>query len=123
MTRKQLWLTIAKAFGTPEEERTDFQYKLANKGMCDAIRILRHEKLITQHEKKRALYFLSQFYRINIYWMPTRWEILLGYDFPVEVDSFEEATNIRCLFCCLVAQLSDKEYSAVLSLSCENANL
>ena len=114
MTRKQMWLTIARAYGTSEKERTDFQYKLANKGMCDAIRILRHKKLITLHQRNQALYFLSKFYPLNKYWMPSRWEILLGYVFPVEVDSFEEATNIRCLFCCLVAQLSDKEYNGII---------
>ena len=114
MTREQMWLTIAKAFGTSEEERTDFQYELASRGMCLAILILRYKKLITSHQKKRALYFLSKFYSLNKYWMAGSSALFFSYNFPVEVASFEEATNIRCLFCCFIAQLSDKEYNEII---------
>ena len=37
MTRTQAWRTVAEAFGTPPEQRTAEQQKLARCGLCFAL--------------------------------------------------------------------------------------
>lgn len=42
MTHKQLWMTIAEAYGTSVNERTDGQFNIAYDGLCEAvIRVIR----------------------------------------------------------------------------------
>lgn len=40
MTEKQAWLTIAEAYGTPEEERSDEQRRMTRWGCCCGLREL-----------------------------------------------------------------------------------
>jgi len=94
--RKKAFLWAAKAFGTPRAARTQRQRKLTIFGICYAIYRLT-DSMVAAH---KIADFGEAFGIETMYWWPCRywkrwWTI---HD------------KQRCLFCYLMAALSDKEF-------------
>ena len=97
MTHKKLWLTIAEAFGTPRNERTNTQNGLTGEGICWA---LYHISGLSSFKA-----FMDAFEKDwdangnhQCYWLPTK--TLKG-------------DNLRCLFACFMAAMGKREYDAI----------
>lgn len=98
--RKKAFRWAAEAFGTPEDKRTEKQEDLtSNCGICYAIRELTGSKQI--------YLWASKFRRkagIDCgYWWPWR-------NHPAWTPVCDKQ---RSLLCCLMAQLSDKEFKEI----------
>lgn len=98
MKHKKLWLTIAKAFGTPEDERSQAQTLITRHGLCNAIFEL------TQKGESREFYLA-----FRKCWKNHRF----GWAFWFLTQT-PKSNAQRCLFACFMAALTKKEYNEML---------
>lgn len=92
MNKQEAWLEIAEAYSVHPEERKGRQWWVAHSGLCYAMDFL----IPNTYNEIGRLY-------------PSK--LRMSYWCPI---AHFEADDIRSLFCCLMAQLTDKEYEELL---------